>query len=72
MVKTNQIRKFIEQGHPVKITIWFSGRETTRPEVGINLMEDIEQVVEDIGTCSINRELQGKNMYMSITPGVKK
>lgn len=70
--KIGHIRKFIQSGHTVKVTIWFSGREVNRPEDGINLMEDIESAVEDIATVSMNTELQGKNMYMSITPGVKK
>lgn len=71
--KVNHIRKFIEAGHPVRVVIWFSGREVSRPEAGIFLMESIAIEVLDLGvTVSMNRELQGKNMFMSIQPGAKK
>ena len=66
--KVRQVLDFLKGGHSVKITIWFSGREVSRPETGISLMEKISAVVTDFGNVSINRELQGKNMYMTVEP----
>jgi translation initiation factor IF-3 len=70
-VKIGHVRKFLKSGSTVKITIWFSGREVSRPEAGILLMESIETVLEDLGTVYINNELQGKNMHMTIEPRKK-
>lgn len=66
--KINHIKKFLASGNAVKITIWFSGREVSRPEVGVFLMQEIETRLEEFGTATINPELQGKNMHMSIEP----
>jgi translation initiation factor IF-3 len=72
-MKVNHIRRFLKEGHNVRVTIWFSGREVSRPEVGIMLMRKISLAVSDIATVSSwNPELQGKNMFLSIQPGVKK
>lgn len=70
-VKIGHVRRFLKEGNTVKITIWFTGREVSRPEAGILLMESIDTVVEDLGTVFINRELQGKNMHMTIEPRKK-
>ena len=32
--KTNKVRKFLEEGHKVKLTIMFRGREGQHPELG--------------------------------------
>lgn len=64
--KINHIKKFLAGGFNVKVTIWFSGREVSRPEAGLSLMKDIEACLNEVGTVSINSELQGKNMYMTI------
>ena len=32
--KTNKVRKFLEEGHKVKLTIMFRGREVQLPDVG--------------------------------------
>lgn len=69
--KINHVRKFLKAGSTVKITIWFSGREVSRPETGWALQQKIAAVLEDIGTVSINPELQGKNMYMTVEPRKK-
>lgn len=71
--KIGHVRKFLENGHSVRITIWFSGREVNRPEVGVALMQKIALNVSDIGTVSTwSPEIQGKNMNMAIVPGIKK
>lgn len=69
--KINHIKKFLASGFNVKVTIWFSGREVSRPEAGLALMKDIEVCMSEVGTVSINSELQGKNMYMTIEPKKK-
>lgn len=72
ITKINHVRKFLEAGHTVRITIWFSGREVTRPETGILLMEKIAESLSDLGSVTMDRTLQGKNMNMTVMPGVKK
>jgi translation initiation factor IF-3 len=44
--KIGHVRKFLESGHTVRISIWFSGREVTRPEAGIALMDRIAESLQ--------------------------
>lgn len=71
-IKVNHIKRFLKDGSVVKVTIWFSGREVSRPEVGITLMQRIAADLDGFGVSTINESLQGKNMTMSISPTGKK
>lgn len=66
--KIKHIRRFIEAGSTVKVTIWFSGREVSRPEAGVDLMNDIRVSVEEFATANIDPTLNGKNMHMILDP----
>lgn len=70
--KIGHVRKFLEDGHTVRITIWFSGREVSRPETGILLMERISDSLSNFGSVTMDKSLQGKNMNMAVVPGTKK
>lgn len=69
--KIGHVRKFLDSGHTVRVTIWFSGREVSRPEAGIFLMEKIAESLGDLGSVTMDRTLQGKNMQMTVIPGKK-
>ena len=71
VVKMGHIRKFLKDGHNVRVTIWFSGREVNRPETGVNLLNKISADIIDVATVTLNPELQGKNMFMNIEPRKK-
>lgn len=68
LTKIGHVRKFLESGHTVRVTVWFTGREVSRPEAGILLMEKIAGSLNDIGSVTMDKALQGKNMNMSILP----
>jgi translation initiation factor IF-3 len=71
LTKIDHVRKFLESGHTVRITIWFSGREVSRPETGILLMEKIADSLNDLGSVTMDKTLQGKNMNMTVIPSKK-
>lgn len=68
LVKTGHIRRFLENGSQVKVTIWFSGREVSRPQDGVDLMERIAAAVEEVGKATLNNSIQSRNMTMVIVP----
>lgn len=70
--KTGHIKRFLNEGNSVKVTIWFSGREVSRPEHGVSLMERIAASVSEIGNATINKTMQGRNMTMGIAPVSRK
>ena len=44
--KTRKVEHFLDEGHKVKVTIMFRGREQSRPELGYRLLS---RLAEDIG-----------------------
>ncbi|MBI5206986.1 MAG: translation initiation factor IF-3 [Candidatus Firestonebacteria bacterium] len=68
LIKINYIRKFLESGHKVKITINFKGRQITHTEFGMNIMNNIIQNLNDIIHIEKNPLMEGSNMIMMAIP----
>jgi len=67
-IKRNRVLKFLEHGDRVKITIWFRGREMSRPELGLKI---IDRLVEEIGDAAKIEQAprqEGRNMHMVLVP----
>jgi translation initiation factor IF-3 len=45
-IKMNKVRKFLEAGHKVKLTIFYRGRELAHKEIGFKLAD---KVINDFG-----------------------
>lgn len=61
-------RKFIEEGHKVKVTCQFRAREVTHPEIGMRKMEAFAKKLDDICTVERPPSLDGKLMIMILQP----
>lgn len=70
--KTRKVEKFLHEGHKVKITIMFRGREVTHPELGRRILDDIAERVEDYAKIEAYPRLDGRNMTMVLGPDSKK
>ena len=70
--KTRKVEKFLLEGHKVKITIMFRGREVTHPELGRKILDDIAERVEEYATVEAYPRLDGRNMTMLLGPDSKK
>lgn len=65
-VKLGQVRKFIEKGHKVKLTVRFRGREIVHPELGHQLLENMVESLKDIAVVDQEPSLAGKQLHMVI------
>ena len=70
--KTRKVEKFLQDGHKVKITIMFRGREVTHPELGRKILDSIAERVEDYAKVEAYPRLDGRNMTMVLGPDSKK
>jgi translation initiation factor IF-3 len=71
-VKMRNIKRFLEEGDKVKVTLRFRGREITHQEIG---MAQLERIKSDLGELIIVEsmpKLEGKQMIMMIAPSRKK
>lgn len=71
-VKKGHVERFLAQGDKVKVMIMFRGREQSRPEAGIRLLQ---RLAEEVGDSAIVESLptqDGRNMTMVLAPTRKK
>ncbi len=69
--KTSKVRKFLEDGHKVKLTIMFRGREVQHPELGRRILDEVSEQMEDIAVQESYPQLDGRNMIMVLSPDKK-
>ena len=66
--KTRKVEKFLGEGHRVKVTIMFRGREMQHPELGRKILDQVAEHVDDVGKVEIYPRLDGRNMTMVLAP----
>ncbi len=67
-MKIKNIRKFIEDGDRVKLTMFFRGREILHPENAYKVFDKIKDNISDIANIETGPTLEGKRMLMIIVP----
>ncbi|MBI2997237.1 MAG: translation initiation factor IF-3 [Deltaproteobacteria bacterium] len=68
LYKVRNIRRFIERGQRVKVSVFFRGREITHPELGKHMLDGVLNQVQDIAKLDIPARLEGRSMAMLLTP----
>ena len=66
--KIRHMRRFLENGDKVKVTMVFRGREITHTEIGREVLDKIVAEIEEFGTVEVSPKLEGRHMVMIITP----
>ena len=59
---------FLGQGDKVKAMILFRGREQSRPEQGVRLLQKFAEDIAEFGTVEHTPTIDGRNMVMVIGP----
>jgi translation initiation factor IF-3 len=70
--KKGHVVRFLRAGDKVKITIMFRGREQSRPELGLNLLQRLADDVAVDGVIESAPRQDGRNMIMVLGPTRKK
>jgi translation initiation factor IF-3 len=68
-VRVRAARKFLEQGHKVKVEVRFRGREATHPEVAREQIGRIAAGVSDIAFVERVPSLEGRSMFAILARG---
>ncbi len=66
--KMKHINRFLSQGHMVKATIMFRGREVVHPEFGRKILDRVVAELGDIVRVDRPPRMEGRLMHMIITP----
>lgn len=66
--KTEAARKFLEQGHKVKVAVIFRGRQITHKEFGEEVISRFAQALEDVAKVESSPKMEGaRNMVLILT-----
>jgi len=68
-VRVRAARRFLEDGHKVKVEVRFRGREASHPEVARAQIASIAAGVADIGMVERAPSLEGRTMFAILARG---
>jgi translation initiation factor IF-3 len=69
--KTRKVQRFLRDGHKVKVTLTFRGREMHHPELGKRILDEVVEAVSDLARVEIVPRIDGRNMTMVLAPDRK-
>lgn len=67
-VKLKSIRRFLEEGDRVRLTVLYRGREVIHPHIGEGLLQRIVGLCEDLGRCQGGPVREGKRTHVTVVP----
>jgi translation initiation factor IF-3 len=66
--KVRHVHEFLVDGHKVKVTLQFRGREMAHPELGSKILDAVLDQVGDLAKVETQARLEGRNMTMVLAP----
>jgi translation initiation factor IF-3 len=66
--KTRKVERFLNDGHKVKVTLTFRGREMHHPELGRRILDEVVEAIAHLGRVEIMPRVDGRNMTMVLAP----
>jgi translation initiation factor IF-3 len=67
-VKFKAATKFLKDGDKVKVSIRFRGRQISHSEIGLDVMKDFAERLNDIAVVERRPLTEGRNMTMVLAP----
>ena len=69
--KMRHLIEFIEEGHKVKVTLQFRGREMAHPELGRKILDDVIERVGQMAKIENQARMEGRSMSLVLAPDKK-
>ena len=67
--KVDDARRWLLQGHKVRVTIKFRGREMDYPEIALEDLKEIAQSLSDVAVIEQAPMMEGRTMLVVLAPG---
>lgn len=67
-IKMKAMRRFLEEGDKVKVTMRFRGREMAHQDIGMAVLVRVREALDDLGKVEQMPKLEGKQMIMVMGP----
>lgn len=65
--KTKMVKRFLEEGNKVKLTVKFKGRELAHPDLGRAVLDQVRLTLGDAVIIESPAKMEGKNMIMIVS-----
>lgn len=69
--KVRHMEDFLAEGHKVKVTLQFRGREMAHPELGSRILDAVLEQLGPTAKVETQARLEGRNMTMVLAPEKK-
>jgi len=69
--KVRHLTSFLEDGHKVKVTLQFRGREMAHPELGAKILDQVLESVGPLAKVDNQARMEGRSMSMVLSPDRK-
>lgn len=66
--KERLIHKLLEEGNKVKVSVMFRGREIDHPELAVNLLKQVHDVLKEDAKLEQTPNLEGRFMSIVLAP----
>jgi translation initiation factor IF-3 len=66
--KVDDARRWLLQGHKVRVTIRFRGREMDYPEIALEDLKEIAADLADVSTVEQSPQMEGRTMLVVLAP----
>ncbi len=66
--KIGHIRRFLEKGHRVKVSVFFRGREITHLDLGQEMLDRVYEEIKDLAQIDVKARLDGRHLAMLVAP----
>jgi len=66
--KTKAVKEFLEEGHRVKVSVFFRGREMAFLEKGREVLDRVAKDCEGIASIEMTPRMEGRFMRMMLAP----
>ena len=67
--KVRQVKRLLDQGSKVKVSVMFRGREITHPEVGMAVLKSVAEDLVDDALMDKPPSFEGRFLTMILSPG---
>ena len=65
-IKLRKIRKFLEEGHKVRVTAFFRGRELAHKDIGYKRLDEVVEKLGDLAIVDQKPQMTGKHLSIVV------
>ncbi len=70
--KTRLVKKLLEEGYKVKLSVMFRGREITHPELGVKLLRTVAEDLKEDARLERVPSMEGRMINIILSPNTQK